>query len=623
MGVINVLDKHVAELIAAGEVVERPASVVKELLENSIDANANAITVEIQNGGTKYIRVQDNGKGILKDDIRVAFLRHATSKVRNEDDLLKIGTLGFRGEALASISSVSHVELITKSKDEELGTKYIVSGGEEEEFSDAGCPDGTTFIIRDIFFNVPARLKFLKSDVGEGNAIANVIDKLALSHPEIAFTFIRDGKTVLKTTGDNKLISAIYSVYGKDFASSLIPVEYELNGVKVSGFVSKPESSRPNRNMQNFFLNGRYVQSKTFMAAISEACKGYVMVGKFASCVINVTTSLEAVDVNVHPTKLEIRFVNERPIFDAIYHGIKSSFLKNEAPLQFKNNEKVVSPFDMAKKIFRERDNDVKQNSFTSFSDKVNDSKTNPLEIYSKQSIINENREKNRESTFIKKEVVEERKPLIKETPKIDIVKEKEEFSFIDDEEITVNYIGEAFSTYIIVEDNDELLFIDKHAAHERIIFEKLKKEKCSGYSQLLLTPISITLSKEEYNAVLSNLDVFKDASFDIEDFGSGTVLVRSAPQYLDLDDIESSVIEMAGYLLSNVNGQVSEKMEWIYHNVSCRAAIKAGNRSTKEELIDLAKKVLSDKNLRHCPHGRPVCISISKREIEKNFGRV
>lgn len=634
MGKINILDKHVAELIAAGEVVERPSSVIKELVENSIDAGATAITVEIKNGGISYMRVSDNGSGILKEDIRPAFIRHATSKVKYEEDLSKIGTLGFRGEALASISSVSHLELITKSKDEEIGTRYVVSGGEEQEFSDTGCPNGTTFIIRDLFYNVPARLKFLKSDVGEGNAISNVIDKIALSHPEISITYIKDSKQILKTSGDSQLLSAIYVVYGKDFASTLIPVDYSLNGVTVLGYVSKPEAARPNRNMQNFFLNGRYVISKTLMAAISEACKGYVMVGKYPSCVINVNVSLEVVDVNVHPTKLEVRFVNEKPIFDAVYHGVRSALLRGDVPKDVKLKQPQVNPFEMAKKAFREQEQASNSRKAVSTNapkidlekyrvDKspIVKDQIDPLSLYSKQAINKEVK---------KAEIIEERienKKFVDVSEANIVAKTKEDNSIdslIESDDIDFVYVGEAFKTYIIVEiSKDELILIDKHAAHERIIFEQLKRDKGAGYEQMLLVPVTVTLNKIDYNSVISNLELFKNASFDVEDFGNGSVLVRSIPQYLSNEDIESTIEEMAGYLTEHKNQINSEKMEWIYHNVSCRAAIKAGNRSTELELKDLAKKVLSDDSLRHCPHGRPICISIKKRELEKNFGRV
>ncbi len=647
MSKINVLDKHVAELIAAGEVVERPSSVIKELVENSIDAGATSITVEIKNGGASFMRVTDNGCGIEKDDIKIAFLRHATSKVKLADDLDSISTLGFRGEALSSISSVSHLELITKTKADEIGTRYVISGGEEISFEDAGCPDGTTFIIRDLFYNIPARMKFLKTDVSEGNAVSNVMDKIALSHPEISFVYIKDSKTVLKTTGDSKLLSSIYAVYGRDFAHSLIEVDYELSGVKVSGYISKPENSRPNRNMQNFFINGRYVISKTAMAALQEACKGYVMVGKFPSCVLNLQMSFEAVDVNVHPTKLEVRFVNERPVFDAVYHAVKTALIRKDKPKNatFNGRNAAVNPFELAKKVFRERDEeqkpqikneskpqedifsqlDIKTNTEKnpqpikpiSFTQKVSDS-TNPIDIYSKEAVKNEKKIE---------DIIDKTQKVIKPAEEVvqPPVAEKEEIKpLIDVTEDFYNYVGEAFKTYIIIEKNEkELILIDKHAAHERLIFEKLKKEKGAGFSQLLLEPICVTLNKIDYNSVIGNLDAFSECGFDVEDFGNGVVLVRSAPQYLDSKDIEETVIEMAGYLTENKKEIKSEKMEWIYHNVSCRAAVKAGNKSSREELISLAKELQNNPTLTHCPHGRPVCIVIKKREIEKQFGRV
>ncbi|MBE6823872.1 MAG: DNA mismatch repair endonuclease MutL [Ruminococcaceae bacterium] len=659
MGRINVLDKHVAELIAAGEVVERPSSVIKELVENSIDAGATAITVEIKNGGTTFMRVADNGCGIMREDIKVAFLRHATSKVKLENDLDSISTLGFRGEALASISAVSHLELITKSDVEEIGTRYVISGGEEVSLSDAGCPNGTTFIIRDLFYNIPARMKFLKTDVGEGNAVSNVIDKIALSHPNVAITYIKDSKQVLKTSGDGKLLSAIYSVYGRDFASTLIPVDYDLNGITVKGYVSKPQYARPNRNMQNFFINGRFVKSGTAMAAVAEACKGSVMVGKFASCVLNINIDFEAVDVNVHPAKIEVRFVNERPVFDAIYHAIKSALnigdTRKNAVLGSHNTvQKKVNPFELAQKAFRERDEHKKAQSIViekldkkvdsnpfklldepivtkpakpiSFSQKVADS-SNTLDIYSKSAVKHEVKVEK----FVEEQKIEVSTPfettLKKEITVADVTEKKIETDIkplIDVSEDSYRYIGEAFKTYIIIEKNSkELILIDKHAAHERIIYEKLKEEKGSGYSQLLLEPISVTLNKIDYNSVINNIDLFNESGFDVEDFGDGVVLVRSAPQYLEKEDIEQTIVEMSGYLTENKKSIKTEQMDWIFHNVSCRSAIKAGNISTDLELIDLAKKVESDSSLRYCPHGRPLCIVIKKHEIEKQFGRV
>ncbi len=654
MGRINILDKHTAELIAAGEVVERPASVIKELVENAIDAEATSVTVEIKNGGVTFMRVCDNGTGILKDDIRPAFVRHATSKVRDEADLDAIATLGFRGEALASISSVSHLELITRAREEDTGSRYLIDGGEETAFEEAGCPVGTTFIIRDLFYNVPARMKFLKTDLSEGNAVSNVIDKIALSHPEVAITYIKDSKVMLRTSGDGKLLSAIYAVYGREFANSLIPVSYELSGVKVEGFLTKPEYARPNRNMQNFFINHRFVISKTAMAAVSEACKGSVMIGKFPGCVINIEMSFNAVDVNVHPTKLEVRFLNERPVFDAVYHAVKSALLSGDKTKEAALPDKPsfnVNPFELYKKAVRvqpqktisEKQTAPPRNSrqkltsddlFRLLDEPVKPSQPkkidlspvaadsgDPFSIYSKQAIRAEKR-KDEIIETAKAEKIERAAFAISDVPQTEEAKADPK-PLLETDENYYRYIGEAFRTYIIIEKNDrELLLIDKHAAHERIIFERLKKEKGSGYSQLLLEPVTVTLDKIDFDAAIENKDVFFEAGFDIDSFGEGTVIIRSAPQYLDFDDIALSVEEMASYLRENKKEIRSEKMEWIYHNVSCRAAIKGGNFSTDEELITLAKTV-QDEDIRHCPHGRPVSIILKKREIEKQFGRI
>ena len=710
MGRINVLDKHTAELIAAGEVVERPSSVVKELLENSIDAGATQITVEIMHGGIDYLRITDNGCGILKEDVRNAFKRNATSKISVDSDLEKIGTLGFRGEALASISSVSKVQLITKAKEENIGSAYEIDGGEEISFDDAGCPDGTTFIMRNLFYNVPARYKFLKKDVAEGNAVASVIDKIALSHPEIAITFIRDNKRVLKTAGDGKLMSSIYAVYGRDFASTLIPVDYELNGMKLKGYISRPTNGRANRNMQNTFINGRFVKSRTISVALEEACKGSIMIGKFPSCVLNLQISPEAVDVNVHPSKIEVRFINERPVFDTVYHGVKSALLRGdsrkEAVLNHNNtvNIKPLNPFNLANKvinkepqklvqkasekpreksIFDELDlptKNVKYNKVNKVSDSSSVQKKY-MEFLENNKKLSENNQTtnntvcnninnniiNNVSTESKIETkvdkVKEETPENQEVQKVnpfeelelekinqdeninttnteekksnvDVVLPTERQTnsssenieiktLIDEDKQSFRFIGEAMNTYIIVEtDNNKLVLIDKHAAHERIIFEKLKREKGTGSVQLLLIPITVTLEKNEYTVAIEHLDMFKNVGFDVEDFGNGTLIVRSAPSYLRNDDIEDTIIEICGYIAENRKNVMSEHMEWIYHNISCRSAIKAGDSSTAKELIGIAKTVFSDDSIRYCPHGRPVCIELSKYEIEKQFGR-
>ena len=703
MGRINVLDKHTAELIAAGEVVERPSSVVKELLENSIDAGATQITVEIMHGGIDYLRITDNGCGILKEDVRNAFKRNATSKISVDSDLEKIGTLGFRGEALASISSVSKVQLITKAKEENIGSAYEIDGGEEISFDDAGCPDGTTFIMRNLFYNVPARYKFLKKDVAEGNAVASVIDKIALSHPEIAITFIRDNKRVLKTAGDGKLMSSIYAVYGRDFASTLIPVDYELNGIKLKGYISRPTNGRANRNMQNTFINGRFVKSRTISVALEEACKGSIMIGKFPSCVLNLQISPEAVDVNVHPSKIEVRFINERPVFDTVYHGVKSALLRGdsrkEAVLNHNNtvNIKPLNPFNLANKvinkepqksvqkapekpreksIFDELDlptKNVKYNKVNKVSDSSSVQKKymeflennkklsennqttnntvcnnidNNVSTESKiETKVDEVKEETPENQEVQKVNPFEELELEKITPEAKNISEEKKSNvdvvlpterqtnsssenieiktLIDEDKQSFRFIGEAMNTYIIVEtDNNKLVLIDKHAAHERIIFEKLKREKGTGSVQLLLIPITVTLEKNEYTVAIEHLNMFKNVGFDVEDFGNGTLIVRSAPSYLRNDDIEDTIIEICGYIAENRKDVMSEHMEWIYHNISCRSAIKAGDSSTAKELIDIAKTVFSDDSIRYCPHGRPVCIELSKYEIEKQFGR-
>lgn len=703
MGVINVLDKHIAELIAAGEVVERPSSVIKELVENSIDAGAKNITVEIKNGGTTFMRVADDGCGIYRDDIKKAFLRHATSKVKTANDLDMISTLGFRGEALASISAVSRLQVITKNENEEIGSCYEIEGGDEISLEEAGCPTGTTFVIRDLFYNIPARSKFLKKDVAEGNAVSALMDKIVLSHPEVAFTFIRDGKQVLRTFGDGKLLSAIYSVFGKDFAKGLIPVDYTLDSVTVKGYISKPINSRPNRNMQNFFINGRFVKTRTGMAALEEAYKGSIMVGKFPSAVLQLTVPYEIIDVNVHPAKIEVRFINERPVFDAIYHAVKTALQQGDERKQihFKENTafneiKKVNPFNNAQAVFAKAENTpaekpikpieriepVLKNSepkpYNPFDEldlkdekpkpvsidnlKMSDS-SNPFDIYSKQAIKRNSELENKKAEFSKQKLEKAEQLILKatqqeesltkqeitvddltaestETPiETEVSKEEvkplKEFSEnktdnndalteLPKEQTKLRFLGEAFNTYIIVEKNDnEVLIIDKHAAHERIIYEKLKADSGSANVQYLLTPITVTLDKIDYDAAVSNLDMFAKCSFDVEDFGNGTLLVRSAPQYLAATEIADCITEMSGYIASGKKDIYAEKMDWFYHNVSCRSAIKAGNKSTVQELMDIAWTLEKNPQIKYCPHGRPICIVMTKYEIEKQFGRL
>lgn len=604
MGIINVLSKHMAELIAAGEVVERPASVIKELVENAIDAGASSVTVEIKNGGITFMRVSDNGCGILRDDIAKAFLPHATSKINCADDLDGIVTLGFRGEALSSISSVSRLEILTKNKADDIGSRYKIEGGTPGELEETGCPVGTVIFVRDLFYNIPARMKFLKKDVSEGNAVSGVVDKIAVSHPEIAFTYIKDDKVVLKTSGDGKLLPAVYSVYGKDFANGLIPVNYERDGICMSGFISKPANARANRNMQIFFINGRYVKSKTASAAVEEASKGMVMAGKFLSCIINIQLSHEAVDVNVHPSKVEVRFVNERPIFETVYHGVKSSLVQADAQKEITFHETVFNNDPVQVKAAEKPNQDgIRFHEEAAISD-IDDepvvympSKTMGFAIPQSANVSFQN------VVSPPKEI----KPFFEKEP------EKQEAEFI----------GELFKTYILAEKpSGEMLLIDKHAAHERIIYETLKKDKKQVFSQVLLFPVTVTMEKNDYDSALLNLDVFKAAGFELEDFGDGVLIVRSVPQILEKESIEDIVAEMAGYFSDHNTLARSQKEDWIFNNTACRAAIKAGDKTSDLELIKILRTVEEDESIRYCPHGRPVCIVLKKKEIEKFFGR-
>lgn len=636
---IQVLDKMVAELIAAGEVVERPSSVIKELVENSIDAGASVITVEIRRGGITFMRVTDNGCGISPEDVPTAFLRHATSKITHQDDLDAIGTLGFRGEALASISAVSHVEMLTRTKGAETGVRCVCGGEEEPALEEAGCPEGTTIVIRDIFYNTPARMKFLKKDSTEGNSVAGVIDKIALSHPEISFRFIRDGKEQLRTPGDNKLSSAIYGVFGREFLSTLIPVDYEYEHVKVSGFISTPAGSRPNRSMQNFFINGRYIRSRTAMAALEEACKGSIMVGKFPACVLHLSLSCSAVDVNVHPAKLEVRFVNERPVFDAVYHAVRSALNAGDKPKVMELKKPAVQPYaslpvkheqirlsetpypqlsqtqpsrnplPQTEDLSRtwnistlEDSGPESQDSFHSFAQRVLDAPEEPEpEPESEVQPVPEPPVSLREKVL---PAIEPPKPMV--------------------QEFHSRILGEAFGTYLIVEYSaEELMFIDKHAAHERLLYEQLKATNGGGMAQTLLEPVPVTLEKDEYSAVLAHTEELLQAGFEVEDFGAGTVLIRSAPLLLDGGDAAAAVMEIAGYLAFFRKEITTEHLDWVYHNVACRAAMKAGDSISREEMISLAKELEQNPQVRYCPHGRPVYILLKKREIERQFGRV
>ncbi len=633
MARIQVLDKHTAELIAAGEVVERPASVVKELIENAIDAGATSLTVEIKNGGISYIGITDNGCGFAREDVPTAFLRHATSKIRTEQDLDSIATLGFRGEALASVAAVARVELITRTEEELAGTRYVIEGGEEVEMTDIGCPRGSTICVRDLFYNVPARMKFLKKDVGEANAVAGVVDRLALSHPEISFRFIREGRDELLTPGNGDLYATISSVLGREFVKTLTEVDYTLAGVHVHGYICRPEGARANRTMQHFFINGRYVKTRTAMAAIEQAYKGSIMSGKFPACVLYIDLPPETVDANVHPAKIEVRFVNEKPVFDAVYHGVRTALEGESAPRQAVLPTPPITvpqkPVSVSPTPAREIARRTVMQETVKMPTPVSQSHVPPTRSFtaapvSKKAVL-------RDTTSVldivfEKPTAETPKPP-REEPKdvptsITESKEAVQQTIEPSQPEPIRVLGEVLHTYIIAEWNGSVYFIDKHAAHERILYEELKKTAHKD-AQLLLSPLSVSLSREEYGALTEAAESLAQAGFEVEEFGGNTLLVRAVPMMLADSNIAESLREIAGGLLSGRREITTERLDWIYHSVACRAAVKAGDGSTPQELLQLAQRVLYNDDIRTCPHGRPVCFELTAKEIEKQFGRI
>ena len=684
---INVLPKNIADLIAAGEVVERPSSVIKEFVENSIDAGSKNITVEIQNGGKTYIRVTDNGCGIDRDDVRKAFISHATSKIKDILDLDAISTLGFRGEALASVCAVSRVEMLTKTEDADVGTRYVIEGGEEILIDDAGCPVGTTLVVRDLFYNIPARLKFLKKDVQEGNYIASIVEKIAVSNPSVSFKYIREGMLQFSTPGDGNLKSAIYAVFGKDFTENLLHVENNQNGITVKGFTTKPTSCRSSRSMQIFYVNNRYVKSIVFLSALEAAYKNSIMVGKYPGCVLFIDLPFEAVDVNVHPAKTEVRFYDEKRIFDCIYNGVLSAITDDKSRLQatFSTAKAFMKPAEKGeqlnlndipvvtaeKPVFEvktERTFYVKEFGNIPDSEGVtlnspkkdepkqldflkdsiekplvtkisfNDSQTKVDSIIIEQkeidTSINEDKQvsDNNDSTLafdssLDKNVTTEAEIKIEDKTEI-----AEEIKASEVEQATeiisvssvpeFKFIGEAFNTYLIAELEGKMIIIDKHAAHERILFEKFKKEG-SGNSQIMLQPITVNLSADEYNAVIENSELLYGAGYEISDFGDRCVKVNACPPELTDSNLYDIILEIAGYLANNVKTLLPEKLDWIYHSMACRAAVKAGNFTSKYEAEMFVKHLLSRDDIRYCPHGRPVMIEMTQRELEKQFKRI
>lgn len=636
MARINVLPKEIYQLIAAGEVVERPSSVVKEMIENSLDADAKNITLEIKNGGSTYIRITDDGCGIERDDVRKVFISHATSKISKKDDLNSIATLGFRGEAMASISAVSKVELLTKAENEEIGTRYEIAGGEELEFDDAGCPNGTTIVVRDIFFNTPARMKFLKKDVTEGNQVAGIVDRMAISHPEISFRFIRDGKQVLITSGNGDLKSTVYSVWGKEMSDSLMSVDYSFNDMRITGFVSKPTASRKSRAGQYFYINNRIVKSKTAMAALEQAYKNTIMVGRFPACVLNIELNPAQVDVNVHPAKTEVRFANEKPIFDLVYYAVKTAIENDRTVKEVEFKENPVYRQE-SKNVYQNNDNKSFQAKFDFFKKKDEPPsqqviKTKPRENFwqveapkPEYKIARDEKPKARVDINIEYEEPEEIStaksedaPKEQDIEKVVITDEKDNENFIPNFKL----IGEAFKTYLIVEIENELYFIDKHAAHERMNFERFKAQ-ATVETQMLLAPVVVNLTKDEFIAISENVELIKKCGFELEEFGESQIIVRAIPSLVDGDSVKDLMLEIAQKLLEHKTDILPDKIDWIYHSASCRGAVKAGDYTSRQEQEMFVKKLLSMPNIRFCPHGRPVFIKMSKYDIEKQFGRV
>ncbi len=628
MGRIQVLSKNVSDKIAAGEVVERPASVIKELLENSVDAGATAITVEIKSGGIKYMRVTDNGIGMTQEDARLSILRHATSKISTEEDLTKISTLGFRGEALSSIAAVSKLEIYTKSRTADTGTYMIAENGEIIDIYDAGCPDGTTVLVRELFCTVPARMKFLKKDYTEAGYIEDIVARLALSHPEISVKFINNGKEIIFTPGDNQLTSAVYAVYGKEIKDAMIDASYEENGVCVRGFCAKASAARANRNMENFFINGRYIKSALLAHAAEEAYKNELMVKKFPACVLNINISPEMIDINIHPTKLEAKFADEKAVYHAVYWAVKNALYKKAYV------PKVTDEKPLAKEFVRPAPQVVKE-AFKSTPEvkrelpKIDFSKVTP--IVHKEPVKTEQEKIHfGENTY----KIPETKPEIK----IELSEIKEEPQVPIKEEIKVEKIpepvkeipvfkvcGQVLSTYIIVEKDEKMLMVDQHAAHERLRYEKLLKQykERNIVTQVLLMPEIINLTANEFSVFTENEKAINELGYTAEPYGEREIIVREIPMEASDAHIEEAmfeILEMFSQNRKNVDEDLASKM---LYRIACRGAIKANAALNFAEMERLVTDVLSLDNINTCPHGRPITIELTKDFIEKQFKRI
>ena len=712
MAVIHVLDKHTAELIAAGEVVERPASVVKELLENSIDAGATQVTVSIESGGVKLIEISDNGTGIEAEYISTAFIRHATSKIETPDDLTNIHTLGFRGEALASIASVARVELTTRTEVDEFATVYRIEGGEEVSREPGARAVGTTIRVKDLFYNTPARMKFLKKDSSEGTFVSDTVTHVALSHPEVSVKFIREGKLQYVTPGDGQLRGAAYAVLGREFSRDLIELKNQEGVYRITGLITPPKSCRASRSMQHFYINGRYVRNRTMMAGMEMAFKGTMMQGKFPGGILLLEMPADLVDVNVHPAKIEARFARENDVFDVVYHAVKLALAQPgtgerlftfEADKEEEKTENSKKDADIIK-------NDVKNNSFTGLSAIIR-GQADPgvlpqqhwelakpaaapqqpapsaaMQIPTAPSVPRWKGSAQNEDMldpFVtlhspKLETTKAPEPFraaaseaqldvepefgetklhspqdhmaawnpAQEAPKEEpesapcaetepdapeaaeqetVLAEPEQMNFdpTADQPEPLRYVGEVFRTYILAERGDELCLIDKHAAHERQLYEKLAANYGNVPSQMLLEPAAIDLAAEEKQALLDNIPLLENAGLEIADFGGNTVVLRAVPADVEPQNAESLLVEIANKLLKGGHDALNEHTEWVLHSISCRAAIKAGDKSSPQELLALAEKILSGEVPPFCPHGRPCVLKLTRKELEKQFGRI
>ena len=657
MGIINRLPRNVYDKIAAGEVVERPESVIKELVENSIDAGADKICVEIKNGGSIYMKVQDNGSGMSADDAELAFIRHATSKISTEEDLEAISTMGFRGEALASIAAVSQVDLYTKRAEDESGTHVLCSGGEIRTVEDFATTDGTIFIVKNLFFNVPARMKFLKKDATEAAAVSNIMTRFILAHPEISFKFINNSKEKLFSPGDNILKNSVYSVYGKAYAKSSIDFDEEFNGIRVYGVLGRGETARPNREYQSCFVNKRYVISGVVAKAIDEAYKNQIMIGKYPMAVVNIDINPAMIDINVHPKKLEVKFSDSHLVYQAVYHAVKDALysVADVPKIEIKEQTPIVPPKmeEEARRIEREFEKKstpggnvsvnedrvsmikavkpserVYQSSYnTDISDDYFAKKKEEFVRQRNAEILGFGLEKKTPETTPEppKEHIQSAIPEPESVPAKEPEEKQETIEIAPQAQRTVRVVGQVFDTYIIVESEGEMLIIDQHAAHERIMYEKLKKSIAEKkvFSQVMLIPSVVNLSATEFAEYKEYKEKIADMGFETEEFGANSIVVRSTPYDFNSEDLEELIVNIINNFADNKNEVITEKQDRLLYTIACKAAIKANHTLSLAEQKSLAEKVLNFDNINTCPHGRPITISMTKKELEKNFKRI